>query len=104
YVQALRRLAAQWEREGDLDQATHCARRAIGADPLREELHQNLMRLFCAAGQPSAALHQYRELERLLSEELGQAPSAASCELARKARGQCSAAPDLARTEVSPAP
>jgi Cdc6-like AAA superfamily ATPase len=46
--------------------------------PLREEAHQELIRLHAAAGQPSAAHRQYRELERILQKEFGIAPSAAT--------------------------
>src|SRR5262249_20940960 len=59
------------------------ARRAVSADPLREEGRQDLMRLLAAAGQPTAALRQYRELEQLLDEQLGTEPSAATSQLAR---------------------
>ena len=45
-------------------------RRLIAADPLREDVHANLMRFFAAAGRPSEALRQYRDLERILRDEL----------------------------------
>src|SRR5438874_1435341 len=61
-------------------------RRAARADPLREEAHYDLMRLYAAAGQPSATLHQYQELERLLRDELGETPSAATRALAEELR------------------
>ena len=49
---------------------------------LREEAHHELIRLYHAAGQPAAALRQYRELEQILERELGQPPSAATRALA----------------------
>src|SRR5262249_4938598 len=55
YLQALRALARQRERAGDWEGALDCARRAVHADPLREESHQELIRLLIAADQPSAA-------------------------------------------------
>src|SRR5439155_1013358 len=84
YLQALRELVAHREEQGLLDQALDHARRAAGVDPLREETHRDLMRLYAATGQPSAALRQYRELERLLAEDLGSAPSPATRVLAQK--------------------
>jgi predicted ATPase len=93
YLGALQKLVVALEQAGDLDQALEYARRAVIADPLREEAHYELMRLYAAAGQPSACLHQYQELERLLREELGESPSAATRALAEELR-------DSARTVV----
>ena len=84
YLQALDRLTACLRRMNDFDRALHYARRAVKADPLREGAHQILMRLYADAGQPAAALEQYRELERLLKENLNSTPSAATRALARE--------------------
>jgi predicted ATPase/DNA-binding SARP family transcriptional activator/class 3 adenylate cyclase len=73
YLQALIRLATLSEE--DAGAALRWARQAVAADPLREEAHRELIRLFCAAGETEAARRQYRELERLLAEHLGDAPS-----------------------------
>lgn len=81
-LQALGRLIDAAERAGDLGRALDYAHQAAGADPLREETHRALMLLYAAAGQPSAALQQYQRLERILREELGQEPSAATQQLA----------------------
>src|SRR5262249_38967870 len=58
----------------------------VSVDPLREEAHYELMRLYALAGQPSATLQQYQELERILREELGETPSAATRALAEELR------------------
>jgi predicted ATPase/DNA-binding SARP family transcriptional activator len=86
YLGALEQLAAALEEIGDLERAVEYARRAVAADPVREEAHCHLMRLYAAAGQPAATLHQYQELERLLQEELGETPSAATRALAEELR------------------
>src|SRR5207244_1405699 len=87
---ALRQLADALEQAGDLGHALEYARRRVSADPLREEAHFELMRLYAAMGQPAATLRQYQELERLLREELGETPSPATRalvdELRRNAR------------------
>src|SRR5262249_54463659 len=57
------------------------------ADPCREESHRQIMRLLAASGEPSAALQQYRALERTLREELGHEPDAATRQLAREIEG-----------------
>src|SRR6185369_15854321 len=82
YFQALRQLVAHLERGGEIDQALEYALRAAGANRLREEAHREVMRLYAAAGQPDAALRQYRDLERLLKQELDTAPGAESRALA----------------------
>jgi predicted ATPase/DNA-binding SARP family transcriptional activator len=86
YLGALHQLVEALEQSGDLERALPVARRAVATDPLREEAHYDLMRLYAAAGQPSATLRQYQELERLLREELGETPSAATRALAEELR------------------
>jgi predicted ATPase/class 3 adenylate cyclase len=76
HFQALSQLIAALERAGDVHRALEHARQGVRADPLREEAQRELIRLLVAAGQPEAARRQYAELERLLQEQLGEAPSA----------------------------
>jgi predicted ATPase/DNA-binding SARP family transcriptional activator len=83
YFQALSQLLALLEQAGDWSRALEYARRGVLADPLREEARRDLMRLYAAAGQPEAALRQYRELERLLKQELNAEPSPVTRVLAR---------------------
>jgi predicted ATPase/DNA-binding SARP family transcriptional activator len=84
YLGTLHQLVEALEQTGDLERALTVARQAVATDPLREEAHYDLMRLYAAAGQPSATLRQYQELERLLREELGETPSAATRALAEE--------------------
>jgi predicted ATPase/DNA-binding SARP family transcriptional activator/Tfp pilus assembly protein PilF len=88
YTRALSELVGLLERVGDLGQALQWSRRAITADPLREEAHRDVIRLLSATGQPVAALRQYRALERLLRHELRAAPEAALRSLARELEEQ----------------
>jgi DNA-binding SARP family transcriptional activator len=76
--QALHQLVAHLEQTGDLERALPYAFRAISAAPTREEGHCSLMRLYAALGQPSEALRQYRELERILKQEFASLPSPAT--------------------------
>lgn len=75
FLGTLSQLTSTLEQMGDLNQAIDYARRAVSVDPLREEAHGELMRLYAAAGQPSDALRQYQELERILHDELNVTPS-----------------------------
>jgi predicted ATPase/DNA-binding SARP family transcriptional activator len=84
HLAAVHDLALAHEQRGDLAGALEAARRAVRDDPLREEAHYDLMRLYAVAGQPSATLRQYRELERLLREHLDETPSAATRALAEE--------------------
>ncbi len=88
YFDAAASLIALLEETGDLDTALRHARQAVSVDPPREDAHQQLVRLLAAAGHPGAALRQYKELERLLEEELGQEPSAPVRALARQIERQ----------------
>lgn len=77
YLRTLDRLIAQLEQAGELERALDYAHRAVKADPIREESHADLIRLYAAAGQPAAALRQYQELKRTLEKELGISPDPA---------------------------
>jgi predicted ATPase/DNA-binding SARP family transcriptional activator len=87
YFQALGQLLSLLQQAGELPRALEYARRGVRTDPLREEAQRDLMRLLAAAGQPEAALRQYRELERLLKQELEAEPSAAVREMAQAIEG-----------------
>ena len=76
YGDALARLAASAERDGDLGAAIDHSKRRLAVDALYEPAHRDLMRLFARAGDRAAALRQYREAVRLLDQELGVAPVA----------------------------
>jgi DNA-binding SARP family transcriptional activator len=75
YVRALAQVMDYNSTRTDYDRAIDCARRILSCDPLREEVHRDLIRLHLNAGQPAAALRQYRQCEDLLKDELGVAPA-----------------------------
>jgi predicted ATPase len=58
----------------EFDPAIAYARRWLALDPLHEQAHRELMRLYAWAGQRGAALRQYRECVRILDQELGVPP------------------------------
>jgi predicted ATPase/DNA-binding SARP family transcriptional activator len=59
---------------GDYEQAIYHGRRWLALDPLHEQAHCQLMRLYALAGQQAAALRQYQECARILAEELDVQP------------------------------
>jgi DNA-binding SARP family transcriptional activator len=75
YVRVLARLLANHSENGEIDLAIDCARRILSCDALREEIHRDLIRLLLKAGQPAAALKQYRICEELLGQELAIQPA-----------------------------
>jgi predicted ATPase/DNA-binding SARP family transcriptional activator len=90
FFQLLGELIEYYENADDLPRALDYAHHGVAIDPLREEAHYELIRLYAAAGQPTAALRQYAELERLLREEFEDAPTDATRELARRISHQLS--------------
>jgi len=70
---------------GDLDGARSAALELLDRDPLREEAHQTLIRVYGASGSRSQVLRQYRRLETLLAGEIGEAPLPETIETYRAA-------------------
>ena len=86
-VEALEKLARGQSACGDFAGALVSARRWLASDPLREEAHRQVMRLYAWADQRNAALRQYRECVRILEQELGVAPLAETTELYEAIKG-----------------
>ncbi len=76
YGQALQRLVAELEGQGDYEPALNYAGRWLALDPLHEPAHRALMRLYAASGQRAAAIRQYEAAVASLDDELGLAPEA----------------------------
>ena len=82
--------ALEWfVRQDEPDRAIAAGRRVLKRDPLREDVHRKLIRLFCRSNQRSRAVRQFEECRTLLREELGVLPLpetvAAAAEIARPA-------------------
>ncbi len=84
FQQANHELIALLEREQQWSAAIAYACRSLRLDPLHEETHLALMRLYAAAGQPSLAVQQFEQLKDLLKRELNASPSPAALALARE--------------------
>jgi DNA-binding SARP family transcriptional activator len=83
-LQTLRRLTRLLARRKDLSGALDYALKAVTADPLREEAHLDLIKLYAASGQLSAALQQCHTLEHILKDRLDAAPSSSARRLKRE--------------------
>jgi len=66
-------LAHQW-KAGLLTKAVDSARRLLAIDPLQEDAHQVLMRLYIAQGRPDRARREYDTCARMLRREFGVEP------------------------------
>ena len=86
FLAVLQRLFLHYEQQQEWEPALDYARRALAADPVSEEMHCALMRLLWAGGRPEAALRQFRDLQRILDKELGEAPSGAALALVEQIR------------------
>jgi DNA-binding SARP family transcriptional activator/type II secretory pathway predicted ATPase ExeA len=75
YLSALRQLAELNEANDQFEQALACIHLLLDADPLAEEAHAHLMRLYWMMGDRTEALRQYERLRALLAQELAVKPS-----------------------------
>jgi DNA-binding SARP family transcriptional activator/predicted ATPase len=78
YQQTLEHLIRQKEDAGDYTAALNFAQQLLHNDPLREEVHRHVMRLYDLKGDRAAALYAYQQCAALLQRELNVAPSPAT--------------------------
>lgn len=75
YAGLIERLLRDMVEEGEARTAASIGRTSVLAAPLREDLHIALMEAYIASGLHVEAIRQYEELERVLEEQWGEAPS-----------------------------
>ena len=78
YLGLLLELARVHEERGEYGPAVEALRRMIAEDPINEEAHADLMRLYALLGRQGAALAQYGRLRELLFRKLGAEPGTAT--------------------------
>ncbi|HEY0868285.1 MAG TPA: AAA-like domain-containing protein [Fimbriimonas sp.] len=101
---ALRRLTESLREIGEIDAAIDTSHRAIAVDPLREDAHCDLMRLYLEAQRPADALRQYQDYERRLRQELSMSPSKAARRIMEEARATRPTAADDGTSGTEPRP
>jgi DNA-binding SARP family transcriptional activator len=74
YLDCLAHLMRYYGYQGSYEQSLRFGQLLLRRDPLREEIHREVMRLHWQAGQRSLAIQQYENCQKLLAEELGIAP------------------------------
>jgi DNA-binding SARP family transcriptional activator len=74
FVGALEWLMRDHERRGRLEHGIGAGLRLLRQDPLREDVHRYVMRLYASAGQRQLAIRQYDYCRDLLATELDISP------------------------------
>ena len=95
FVAVLEELAAILEARGDLDGAARTVRRLLAVEPLRENGHAWLIRLYALAGRRADALREYERLREFLAVELGTEPSPETQRLYEEIRAKQTPQPEL---------
>ncbi len=85
-LRALRELVDHALTTGDYETGIRYARRLVRIDPLSEEAHRKLIRLYALSGRRGRALAHYEDLASLLDRELGVEPLEETTELYRSVR------------------
>ena len=78
---ALRRLALWHSGQREFELAVGYNKRWLGLDPLDEQAHKALMRLYAWSGQRPAALRQYQACVQILEEQVGVPPQETTMQL-----------------------
>jgi DNA-binding SARP family transcriptional activator len=81
FYEALATLTSHYADTLNLDAAIETGRRLVGLDPLREDAHRGLMRIYQRVGRRADALKQYRLCTDILRRELSVEPEAATARL-----------------------
>lgn len=87
YLAALEALASEAAKLGEYAAVPNYLRQAISIEPYREDLHRALMQSQVKTGNPSEALHIYRQLRESLRREMG-APADETTALFRQIRDE----------------
>jgi hypothetical protein len=82
-IEGLGQLLQHQQRSGMRNEATQTTLRLLTIDPLQEEVHRSLMRLYHDSGNTAQALKQYAVCEKALRKEVGVEPEVATKELRR---------------------
>jgi DNA-binding SARP family transcriptional activator len=74
YLNGLTSLMRHYQQQGTYDRSLTYGQRILNLDPLREEVHRAMMRLYALNGQRTLAMQQYEYCREVLMAEMGLAP------------------------------
>lgn len=102
-INGMGRLVEFYVKRGQLTEGIGLSLKRVNLDPLREESHRQLIRLFALSGQRNAALEQYQSCEAILQEELGVEPAKETQQLMVQVReGELNAVQQISVREERP--
>jgi TolB-like protein/Tfp pilus assembly protein PilF len=102
--EALANLLARHMADRAHEQAAPVARRLVGLDPLREDAHRALMRIYAEQGQTALALKQFQTCRDRLQAELGVRPEVETERLYQSIHQDRSTTSPSARDAAAPIP
>jgi DNA-binding SARP family transcriptional activator len=70
YMESLAHLMHYHKERGNSEKGVNCARKILSQEPLREEIHRELMRIYWDSGQRTKAIQQYQTCGKVLEREL----------------------------------
>lgn len=74
YLDGLEHLMCYYQHQALYAQGVAVGQQILAQEPLHEEIHREVMRLYLASGQRALAVQQYEACRDLLSQELGLSP------------------------------
>jgi DNA-binding SARP family transcriptional activator len=74
YLDSLATLLTHYSQVDAHDDALRCGQQILALDPLREDIHRELIRLHLQRSHRALALHQYEQCKAVLEDELGVEP------------------------------
>jgi DNA-binding SARP family transcriptional activator len=74
YLDGLSTLLTHYSQAAAHDDALRCGQQILALDPLREDIHRELIRLHLQRDHRALALHQYEQCRAVLEDELGVEP------------------------------
>jgi len=81
YLNGLAHLMYYYKHQGAYPAGLACGQRILDQDPLREEIHRDMMRFYAGSGQRTLALRQYETCRKALAVELSISPMAETQQL-----------------------
>ncbi len=76
YLRCLARLMRYYRSNQLFEESVECGKQILRTDPLREQIHRELISLYMENGQRGLAIHQYEMCQQILKRELGIEPMA----------------------------
>jgi DNA-binding SARP family transcriptional activator len=74
YLNSLAHCMYYYRHHGAYEESLACGQQILNRDPLREEIHRDMMRLYLDAGRRALAVRQYETCHAILATELGIPP------------------------------